>query len=71
MGQTLEYRGLKPGTHVILVIVSDGKGADGDEFTIVIKKPAKKDSPGFGVVVAFVALMLAMVHTVRRLDRRW
>jgi hypothetical protein len=71
MGQTLEYRGLKPGTHVILVIVSDGTGADGDEFTIVIKKPAKKDSPGFGVVVAFVALMLAMVHTVRRLDRRW
>jgi hypothetical protein len=54
--RTFVYKKLKPGTHVIKLEVSDGKGGlVTDEITIKIKK--KKETPGFEMVFVLLALL--------------
>jgi PGF-CTERM protein len=48
---------LKPGEHVIKVVVDDGTDQLEESFTVIVKK--EEGSPGFGPVVAMVAVMMA------------
>jgi PGF-CTERM protein len=61
---TIEYSGLKPGNQDITVRVSDGTYSTREQFTITIKE--EEQSPGFGLVIALVAVVLTGL-AVRRL----
>jgi hypothetical protein len=61
-GSPLEVK-LKPGEHVITVVVNDGTDQVDDTFTVVVEK--EEESPGFGLIVTFVVVVLAVL-VVRR-----
>ncbi len=69
-GLSLEYKGLKAGTHVIEVSVSDGETSVEEELTVEIKKRKPKESPGLGIVVTLTALLVAMAFMTSKMDRR-
>lgn len=64
VGDTIDYRGLKPGERVITVVVDDGTDQTEETITLVIKK--EEESPGPGLVAALAALVLAGLVMVRR-----
>jgi uncharacterized membrane protein len=55
-GSILEVK-LKPGEHVITVVVSDGTDQLEDTFTVIVKK--EEESPGFGLFAVLTAVLLA------------
>jgi PKD repeat protein len=57
-GTSLDYKKLKPGTHVIKVSISDGIDTIEEEFTLVIKK--EEEGPAFGMALALMAIVIAM-----------
>ncbi len=62
-GSPLEVK-LKPGKHVITVVVDDGTDQVEESLTVVVKK--KEASPGLGPVVALAALVLTGLAARRR-----
>jgi PKD repeat protein len=62
-GSFLEVK-LKPGEHVITVVVTDGTDQVDDTFTVVVKK--KEESPGFGPFIVFGAVLLACLISRKR-----
>jgi len=64
-GPLLEVK-LKPGEHVIRVVVDDGTDQVEESFTVIVKKD--EPSPGFGLVAGLAAVVLAglVIHRRRR-----
>lgn len=62
-GSSLEVK-LKPGEHTITVVVDDGTDQVEDTFTVIVKK--EEETPGLGLVVALVAVVVAGLAVRRR-----
>jgi len=69
VGNDLEVK-LKPGNHVITVVVDDGTDQVEDTLTLVVQKRESKDSPGPSTVVALFALATAVIIMRSRLERK-
>jgi PGF-CTERM protein len=65
-GSFLKYSKLKPGEHVITLVVDDGTDQVEESFTVIVKK--EEESPGFGLVAGLAAVVLAglAIHRRRR-----
>jgi len=60
--QSFETSSLKPGTHVIVLYISDGKDEINTTVTITVKKKAeKKNGPGFEALVMAAAVAAAAI----------
>jgi PKD repeat protein len=66
-GTTLDYNKLRPGERVVKVSVTDGTETVEEEITLDIKK--EEESPGFGILIACLSLMAAVMLSRRRLSR--
>lgn len=64
-GKTFTIRNLKPGDHIISVVVTDSSGESIEE-TVTIKVSKAEEEPGFGLVTAIMALLVLALVTARR-----
>ena len=64
-GETFSIRSLKPGDHIISVVVTDSSGESVEE-TVTIKVNKAEEEPGFGIVTVVMALLVLALLTARR-----
>jgi PGF-CTERM protein len=64
-GTTFSIRNLKPGDHIISVVVTDSSGESVEE-TVTIKVNKAEEEPGFGIVTVVMALLVLALLTARR-----
>jgi len=64
-GRTFSIRNLKPGDHIISVVVTDSGGGSVEE-TVTIKVNKAQEEPGFGILTAVMALLVLALLAARR-----
>ncbi|MCK5251729.1 MAG: PGF-CTERM sorting domain-containing protein, partial [Thermoplasmata archaeon] len=61
-GSPFEYGKLGAGKHTITVVVDDGTGVTEETFDVTVTE----ESPGVGIVAAFIAMVLASLVALWR-----